>query len=72
MVIWYIFPHFGMLCHEKAGNPDPYFELRLGGSEMVVLARLQSSSEGNSSLPQLGRFLFRLENTPPAKQSNWY
>lgn len=32
---------------------------------MVVLAKLQSSSEGISSLPQLGRFLFRLEKTPP-------
>jgi len=32
---------------------------------MVVLARLQSSSDGISSLPQLGRFLLRLEKTPP-------
>jgi hypothetical protein len=22
VVIWYIFPHFGMLCQHKSGNPD--------------------------------------------------
>jgi hypothetical protein len=33
---------------------------------MVVLAKLQSSSEGISSLPQLGRFLLRFEKTPGA------
>jgi hypothetical protein len=22
MVIWFIFPHFGMLHQEKSGNPD--------------------------------------------------
>jgi hypothetical protein len=23
VVIWYIFPHFGILCQEKSGNPAP-------------------------------------------------
>jgi hypothetical protein len=22
VVIWYIFPRIGILCHEKSGNPD--------------------------------------------------
>jgi hypothetical protein len=22
VAIWYIFPHFGLLCQEKSGNPD--------------------------------------------------
>jgi hypothetical protein len=22
VVIWYSFPRFGILCHEKSGNPD--------------------------------------------------
>jgi hypothetical protein len=22
VVIWYIFPHFGIMCQEKSGNPD--------------------------------------------------
>jgi hypothetical protein len=22
VVIWYIFPRFGILCQEKSGNPD--------------------------------------------------
>jgi hypothetical protein len=22
VVIWYIFPRFGLLCQEKSGNPD--------------------------------------------------
>jgi hypothetical protein len=22
VVFWYIFPRFGILCHEKSGNPD--------------------------------------------------
>jgi hypothetical protein len=21
VVVWYIFPHFGMLCQDKSGNP---------------------------------------------------
>jgi hypothetical protein len=22
VAFWYIFPHFGLLCEEKSGNPD--------------------------------------------------
>jgi hypothetical protein len=24
VVLWYIFPRFGILCHEKSGNPGMY------------------------------------------------
>jgi hypothetical protein len=28
VVIWYIFPHFGILCQEKSGNPDAKHSLK--------------------------------------------
>jgi hypothetical protein len=24
VVFWYIFPRFGIMCHEKSGNPAAY------------------------------------------------
>jgi hypothetical protein len=29
VVIWFIFPHFGILCEEKSGNPAQQEDLRL-------------------------------------------
>jgi hypothetical protein len=37
MVIWYIFPRFGMLCKEKSGNPGAKEQMRLFRLEWLVL-----------------------------------
>jgi hypothetical protein len=29
VVLWYIFPHFGILCQEKSGNPAPVYSGKL-------------------------------------------
>jgi hypothetical protein len=33
MVIWYIFPRFGILCQQKSGNPATRDETRISNVE---------------------------------------
>jgi hypothetical protein len=40
MVIWYIFPHFGMLYHEKSGNTP-------ADQNMLLILLVLSSGECN-------------------------
>jgi hypothetical protein len=34
LVIWYIFPHFGMLYQEKSGNPGPLTTTKKSSSRL--------------------------------------
>jgi hypothetical protein len=49
MVIWYIFPRFGILCQEKSGNPDCYFKISFVNSVF--------SEKKNDQKMNLNRFL---------------
>jgi hypothetical protein len=35
VVIWYIFPRFGILCQEKSGNPVPVHRIFDAGVPLV-------------------------------------
>jgi hypothetical protein len=39
VVIWYIFPHFGILCQEKSGNPDAKHSLKKDAVGVKIFAR---------------------------------
>jgi hypothetical protein len=39
LVIWYIFPRFGILWHEKSGNPDPDVKIDSALEEPIIEAR---------------------------------
>jgi hypothetical protein len=41
VVIWYIFPHFGILHQEKSGNPGP------GGGTAVTFVQPVNPAQGD-------------------------
>jgi hypothetical protein len=47
VAIWYIFSHFGILCQEKSGNPDPDVKVQFRNFHAYV---------GNESECQLRAF----------------
>jgi hypothetical protein len=64
VVIYYIFPYFGIMCHEKSGIPDPLdspkrfscpeakFEVGFAGKrEGIKILNLNSNGAAESPLP---------------------
>jgi hypothetical protein len=41
VVFWYLFPHFGLLYHEKSGNPDRWG----GGNAPICIIMLELCPE---------------------------
>jgi hypothetical protein len=45
MVIWYIFPHLDMLCHEKSGKPGQQLKVGNDGASSATADARKLASE---------------------------
>jgi hypothetical protein len=62
VVIWYIFPRFGILCQEKSGNPALYILWSFGIFDGYIFGNffpfLYDCTEKNlATLVEMGKFL---------------